>query len=91
MTVFAAARLGRNEKCRCGSGRKYKHCCLQKDEAEAAAARAKAAAAAPVPVADVSSSTQKRQARPQTQQPWKATATHGFAKRTRIPRKVGGS
>lgn len=26
---------GRNEKCPCGSGKKYKHCCLQKDiEAE---------------------------------------------------------
>jgi hypothetical protein len=34
---------GRNETCRCGSGRKYKQCCLDKDEAAAAAARAKAA------------------------------------------------
>lgn len=24
--------VGRNEPCPCGSGRKYKHCCLQKDE-----------------------------------------------------------
>ena len=23
--------LGRNEKCHCGSGKKYKNCCLQKD------------------------------------------------------------
>lgn len=26
--------LGRNDPCRCGSGRKYKRCCLPKDEAE---------------------------------------------------------
>ena len=23
--------LGRNDLCRCGSGKKYKHCCLEKD------------------------------------------------------------
>jgi len=27
--------LGRNEKCHCGSGRKYKRCCLDKDEKRA--------------------------------------------------------
>lgn len=25
-------RVGRNNPCPCGSGRKYKHCCLGKDE-----------------------------------------------------------
>lgn len=25
-------KLGRNEPCRCGSGRKYKRCCLAADE-----------------------------------------------------------
>ena len=36
--------LGRNDPCPCGSGKKYKKCCLEKDEAERAAlARAKAA------------------------------------------------
>ena len=25
-------RLGRNEPCHCGSGKKYKKCCLRKDE-----------------------------------------------------------
>lgn len=24
--------LGRNQKCHCGSGKKYKNCCLQKDQ-----------------------------------------------------------
>ncbi len=27
----AVARIGRNEPCPCGSGKKYKHCCLDKD------------------------------------------------------------
>src|SRR5512141_3100720 len=39
-------RPGRNEPCHCGSGRKYKHCCLDKDEAAAREARAKAEKAA---------------------------------------------
>ena len=43
MTVPTSARPGRNEPCHCGSGRKYKHCCLEKDQAQASAARAKAA------------------------------------------------
>ena len=31
-------KLGRNDQCLCGSGKKYKRCCLPKDEAAAAAA-----------------------------------------------------
>jgi hypothetical protein len=27
------AKIGRNEPCPCGSGKKYKQCCLAKDEA----------------------------------------------------------
>lgn len=26
-------KIGRNEKCPCGSGKKYKYCCLNKDKA----------------------------------------------------------
>lgn len=26
-------RLGRNDRCHCGSGKKYKHCCLRNDRA----------------------------------------------------------
>ncbi len=37
------AKTGRNAPCPCGSGRKYKKCCLTKDEAVAAAARREAA------------------------------------------------
>jgi hypothetical protein len=77
--------------CRCGSGRKYKHCCLQKDEAAAAAARAKAAATAPAPVAEAAPpAALTRPPKPRTQQPWKGIASRGFSKRTRTPRKVGG-
>jgi len=39
------AKPGRNDPCRCGSGKKYKRCCLAKDE-EAERTRAAAAAAA---------------------------------------------
>lgn len=28
----AVEKLGRNEHCHCGSGRKYKHCCFEKDQ-----------------------------------------------------------
>ncbi len=28
----AVTRLGRNEPCHCGSGKKYKHCCYEKDQ-----------------------------------------------------------
>ena len=28
----AVARVGRNERCPCGSGKKYKHCCIAKDQ-----------------------------------------------------------
>ena len=38
-----APALGRNEKCHCGSGKKYKQCHLREDEAAARDARAKAA------------------------------------------------
>lgn len=36
--------LSRNDSCPCGSGKKYKRCCLQRDEALAASKRAEAAA-----------------------------------------------
>jgi hypothetical protein len=84
-------RPGRNDPCHCGSGRKYKQCCLEKDEAAAREARARAAAEAP----EVPAEEQAVAAKPprhQTYQPWKksATNTHGFH-RMSTPRKVGGS
>ena len=85
------ANLGRNDPCHCGSGKKYKQCCLGKDEANARAARAKAAAEAPVPTAEDATPAHAGP-KHKTRQPWKksATNTHGFGK-TSLPRKVGGS
>lgn len=95
MTETPHAAAGRNDPCPCGSGRKYKHCCLEKDEAKARTARAKAAAkaaktAAPAEAAEAAPT--KRPQKPRTEQPWKRSAinTHGF-QRMSSPRKVGGS
>ncbi|MFN8061914.1 MAG: SEC-C metal-binding domain-containing protein [Vicinamibacterales bacterium] len=97
MTAEPRSTLGRNDPCHCGSGRKYKQCCLSKDEAEARAARvaaAEAAAAAdasPQAAASDAASTAKTP-KAHTHQPWKkaATNTHGFQRRSSV-RKVGGS
>jgi hypothetical protein len=87
MTSHTSSRPGRNEPCHCGSGKKYKQCCLEKDAAEATAARAAAPAPAPAPETATAAPTRKPTAR--TEQPWKAT-TRGFVPRSSIPRKVGG-
>jgi hypothetical protein len=104
MTASTTRPPGRNEPCHCGSGRKYKQCCLPKDEAKAAKVRAKAAkeaeAAAAAAAAEPSEETEAAEAaevkstRPpkhETQQPWKASTSRGFVSRSRTPRKVGGS
>jgi hypothetical protein len=84
--------LGRNDPCHCGSGRKYKQCCLDKDEAAARDARAKAAAEAPAPAAESETAQAPAAAaqRHKTRQPWKGQAnTRGF-QRVNATRKVGG-
>ncbi len=80
--------LGRNDPCHCGSGRKYKHCCLAKDEEAARAAGAKAAETAS---ASEQPAAATRPPKHQTYQPWKKSAanTRGFH-RVSLPRKVGG-
>jgi len=90
MTAPTKARPGRNQPCHCGSGRKYKHCCLEKDDALAAVARAKTAAEAAAGPPEAVTSAPTRAPKPQTHQPWKATTSRGFVTRTRGPRKVGG-
>jgi len=85
-------RPGRNDPCHCGSGRKYKQCCLAKDEAAEREVRATAAASAPEVPAQTSEAPPPRKApKHQTHQPWKRTTanTHGF-QRVSTPRKVGG-
>jgi SEC-C motif-containing protein len=90
MSESTSALPGRNQPCHCGSGRKYKHCCLEKDRAQAAAARAEAAAEAAAQPPDAEPSAPARPAKSQTHQPWKARTSRGFVPRTRTPRKVGG-
>jgi hypothetical protein len=90
MTPPTRTQLGRNDPCHCGSGRKYKHCCLEKDEALAAEARAKAAADAAAASPEAATAAPPRPQKHQTHQPWKAATSRGFVPRTRTPRKVGG-
>jgi hypothetical protein len=96
MTATFVHDLGRNDACHCGSGRKYKRCCLDKDEAAARAARAKAEAdATPAEAAaetPAEARARQRPPKPPSYQPWKrsATNTHSF-QRMSTPRKVGGS
>ena len=83
--------IGRNDPCHCGSGKKYKQCCLAKDEAKERAAREKAAAEGP---ATAEASSQRPAPSPpkhNTRQPWKGQQnTRGFGK-LNIPRRSGGS
>ena len=92
MTSSTTPRPGRNEPCHCGSGRKYKQCCLPKDEAEAAKVRAAAAAeageAGTAPAGEASAAPVPLKHK--THQPWKATTSRGFAPRSTAPRKMGG-
>jgi hypothetical protein len=90
MTGSTTRRPGRNEPCHCGSGRKYKHCCLQTDDARTAAARAEAAAVEAARPPDAPAPAPARAKKAQTPQPWKAATSRGFVPRTRTPRKVGG-
>ncbi len=99
METASQKTLSRNDPCHCGSGKKYKQCHLDKDEAAAREARAKAAAtaapeSAPAPTEAAGHSAPKG-AKPKlpTGQPWKrgaaAANTRGF-QRTAGTRKVGG-
>jgi hypothetical protein len=106
VALFPSNSLGRNEPCHCGSGKKYKQCCLSKDEAAERSARAKAAekaekaekaeTAEKEPATQADATPGKQPPRPpkhQTDQPWKSGGlknTRSFQK-VRTPRKVGGS
>jgi len=99
MTATTVHDLGRNDACHCGSGRKYKRCCLDKDEAAALAARAKVEAdatpteapAEPTAETPAEGRARQRPPKPPSYQPWKrsATNTQGL-QRMSTPRKVGG-
>jgi hypothetical protein len=87
--MTTAARPGRNDPCHCGSGRKYKQCCLEKDEAATRAAHAKAVALSPEPAPDLPK-PRTQAPKHKTEQPWKKATTRGFQSPVRTPRKVGG-
>jgi len=53
--------IGRNDPCHCGSGKKYKKCCLEKDEA----ARARESAAQVPPPAEAAPTTPPAAPKPQ--------------------------
>jgi hypothetical protein len=92
MIAPTPVRPGRNEPCHCGSGRKYKQCCLPKDEVLAAAARkvsAEVASAIQTP-ADGVEVRAPRAPKHNTQQPWRNTS-RGCVPRSTTPRKAGGS
>ena len=92
--------LGRNERCHCGSGKKYKQCCLSADEAAAREARARQAeeAAAQAGSAEPAEGEEDAKAqgrkragkRESTHQPWKrASQKAGGGNQRTLPRTVG--
>jgi hypothetical protein len=90
--------IGRNDPCHCGSGKKYKACCLGKDEAAERDARAKeqekaAAAEAPAAPAEAGAEPPRtREHRQATAQPWKKSAGGPRSvPRFNAPRRSGGS
>ena len=91
MAEESTKRPGRNEPCRCGSGKKYKQCCLVKDEEADRAARAQQASEAQpsVPAEDDASPRATPPPRA-TEQPWKRAAQPARgARRITSPRKAG--
>lgn len=84
-------RLGRNSPCHCGSGKKYKRCCLTKDEANEREARVKVAAEPTTPPPEKPFAPDAAKPKRPTDQPWKRGAdnTRSF-QRFSMPRKRGG-
>jgi hypothetical protein len=84
--TMSAGKPGRNDKCPCGSDRKYKQCCLEKDEEAAREARAKAAEEAAAAAAN-----QDAPAPVTHNEPWRRGSdinTQGFRPPS-APRKAG--
>ena len=96
MTSQTRKRPGRNEPCYCGSGRKYKQCCLGKDEAAARQAREETNASARAAAADAPLPEEETHAsRPRTHPAQRigfvgGPNPRGFKRPTSAPRKTGG-
>ncbi|MBZ5589288.1 MAG: SEC-C domain-containing protein [Acidobacteriia bacterium] len=91
MAETGARHQGRNEPCHCGSGKKYKHCCLVKDEEADRVSREHEASAAQPTKPPAEEPPQRTPPPPRTQgQPWKRTSRAGpGARRVTTPRKTG--
>ena len=99
-TNGAHSSLGRNEPCHCASGKKYKQCCLAKDEEVARKSRAEAnarsaataAATAAEAAAEAPSPSKAKETHPRHRQKGggSGTSSRGFQKAVGGPRKVGG-
>jgi preprotein translocase subunit SecA len=90
--------LGRNDPCHCGSGKKYKACHLEADEAAERAARQKAQDAAPAaeaaaaPADTPAEPPRGRKKKHATAQPWKGGQSGPRSvPRFNAPRRSGGS
>jgi len=89
--------LGRNDRCHCDSGKKYKQCCLAQDEAAAREVRAKQAEAdaaeaesEDAPAEDESHERKHKGHQKPTHQPWKRSKQQaGGQQKHTLPRKVG--
>ncbi len=91
MAESAAKLPGRNEPCHCGSGKKYKHCCLAKDE-EAERLSLEQQASVAEPTAPPEAEPPKRTPPPPRAQgqPWRrSTKSAPGPRRVTTPRKAG--
>ena len=92
MSETATDHLGRNDPCHCGSGKKYKRCCLKKDGAAEREEHAKAAAEAPVPESEGKTAPEPAKPRRETHQPWKRRSggERAFHRFLTPPKRGGG-
>jgi len=84
-------KIGRNDPCPCGSGKKYKQCHLGKDEAKLREARQTAEAAASTAPPETPTAAVREKPRHSSAQPWKGQANSKGFQRVTSMRKVGGS
>jgi hypothetical protein len=92
--VLSGPLPGRNDPCRCGSGKKYKKCCLEKDEI----ARAKAAKEVAADLLAQAHTEKKDENKPGFKHPEKEKGPHqsqgakpkASAPRNMFARKIGG-
>ena len=91
MPDSTAGHPGRNDPCHCGSGKKYKRCCLKRDEVAEREEHAEVAAEAATPAPEGKSAPDAQKPPRPTEQPWKRGA-HNYRpfQRFLTPRKRGG-